>query len=81
MIKFIGYKYHDYVSKKTGNNVKGYSLYFTEEGVDNVAGLTCFDAFVSCEVYDKYVKNISLDSIVNLFYDRNGRVVGVVNNK
>lgn len=72
---FVGVKYLDYVSKRTNQNVKGYSLNFVES-IKDVVGYSAFNVFVNCDVYDSQFKDVPLNSKVNLVYDRYRNVCG-----
>lgn len=71
---FIGYRHVKYTSK-SGGDVEGYSLYFTEER-NGVEGLCCFDAWVSLDTFLNYFSSLPLGSVVELTYNRYGRVCG-----
>ena len=73
--KYVGSRYVDY-ENKAGRNVKGYSLYFTEEGRKGVEGTACFDSWVSVETYLNYFSCVSYGSNVELSYNRYGNITG-----
>lgn len=73
--KYVGSRYVDYTNKY-GRNVKGYTLYFTEEGRKGVEGSACFDAWVSVDNYLNYFSCVSYDSLVELSYNRYGNITG-----
>lgn len=74
MVKLVGVKYVDYVSKRTGKKVQGYNLYFTESDVKGVVGLKVFESYVNVETYDSFFVNVSIDSPVILFYNQYGNI-------
>lgn len=65
----IGIKNVNYVSKKTGKNVNGLIIYFTQPIKDGV-GLCADSVFVSQEV----VGNIVPGDDINIFYNKYGKV-------
>lgn len=75
MYTVIGIEYRSYVSKKTGKNVEGYNLYFSQDLNDkNLLGVRCFSEWLSPEVYSDAIE---VGSVVSLSYNRFGRVVHV----
>lgn len=72
--KVIGVKNVDYVSRRSGRPVKGYSLYLTYERND-VDGLACEDVYVSTERINDvpYVGDLC-----SVYYNRYGSVESVV---
>lgn len=72
----IGIEHRSYVSKKTGKNVEGYILYFSQVVNDkNLLGVRCYSEWLSSELYSD---EIEVGSVVTFVYNRFGRVVSVV---
>ena len=69
----IGKEHLDYVSKKTGKNVKGYTLHMTYEK-DKCEGLATISEFVSEEIG----KEVFVNQSVQLLYNKFGKVEKVV---
>lgn len=72
--QIIGIEFLDYVSKKTGKQVKGYNLYMTYEK-EKCDGLATLNEFVSEEIG----KDVEVSDKVQLFYNKYGKVDKVVN--
>lgn len=69
MFEVIGKEYVDYVSKKTGKQVKGYTLHLCYEK-DNCDGLAVANEFVG----EDYGKDIKVNDKIELFYNKYGKV-------
>lgn len=76
-IVYCGYKYVKYVSKRTGKETEGYSVYFTSEE-NNVVGLCAYDAWVSVETFQNYFSCVKLGTSLVPTYDRYGNIIGCV---
>lgn len=68
----IGIKNVNYVSKKSGKNVSGLILYFTQPIKDG-AGLSSDSVFVSHDV----AGNIVPGDDINIFYNKYGNVCSI----
>lgn len=83
--KIMGYKRLDYVSKKTGNPVKGYSLYFAGPA-DGVQGEEVFNLFLGDDVFAPVVAAypVLTDIVgkeVTVMYNRFGHPVRITFDK
>lgn len=74
MYEVTGIKKVDYVSKKTGRPVKGYTLWLSYERQD-VDGFACDEVYVSIERISEVPQ---LGDLVNVYYNRFGSVESVV---
>lgn len=74
MAKVIGIKNVDYVSKKTGKNVVGITLYLTEPAED-VKGMSCESVYVSfaSRAYED-AKLCALGDDVEVGYNKYGQI-------
>lgn len=74
MSKIIGIKNVDYVSKKTGKNVVGITLFLTET-VEDVKGLACDSVYVSSasRAYED-AKLCALGDDVEVGYNKYGQI-------
>lgn len=74
MYEVTGIKKVDYVSKKTGRPVQGFSLWLSYERKD-VEGTACDEVYVSNERISDVPK---LGDMVDVYYNRFGSVESVV---
>lgn len=69
----VGKEFLDYVSKKTGKNIKGYTLHMTHEK-QGCLGLATLSEFVSEEIG----QDIAVNDTVELLYNKYGKVFKIV---
>ena len=77
MYEVTGIKKVDYVSKKTGRPVQGFSLWLSYERKD-VEGLACDEVYVSNERISEVPQ---IGDLVDVYYNRFGSVESVVIDK
>lgn len=79
--RILGYKRVDYTSKKTGNPVLGYSLFYgAENPKENVIGLETGDMFMNDERIKGVMSKLGGDekklvnAVVEITYNKRGQV-------
>lgn len=75
MYQLVGKERIDYISKKTGKRVVGGKVYLLIEST-RVEGYKTEDVYVSVDTYNRFFADIPLESFLDLYFDRNGFVVG-----
>lgn len=76
-MKVIGYKQRKFTAKDTGEVIRGFNLYLTEEQTD-VYGVACERVFLSEKKLGDYQPQLQDD--VTLVYNRFGKVDRIVPN-
>lgn len=74
MYEIVGFKKVDYVSKKTGRQVSGFTLFVETERRD-VTGLACEEVYVSVERISAVPQ---LGDLCEVYYNRFGSVESVI---
>lgn len=69
----IGKEYLDYISKKTGKQVTGYTLYFTYEK-EKCLGVAALTEFVNVDIGE----DVQVNDTVEIFYNRYGKVEKII---
>ena len=69
----VGKEFLDYVSKKTGKNVKGYTLHMTYEK-EKCEGVAANSVFVSEDIG----RDVHVNDTVQLYYNKYGKVEKIV---
>ena len=75
MYQLVGKEIIDYISKKTGKRVSGGKVYLMSES-SRVDGYKTEDVYVSEETFNRFFANVPLESFLDLYFDRNGFVIG-----
>lgn len=74
MVRIIGIEDVHYTSKRTGNEVRGKKLYYTQPLSEKKGkGLSCDSVFVSNEI----AQDIDIDFEVELLFNKYGNVVDI----
>lgn len=76
IIEVVGYKKVDFVSKDTGEQIKGFNVYYTADKVENVKGCEAGKIFLSVEKAQKF--DIIVGQSYEVQYNRWGKIDNMI---